>query len=125
MYIAAPIALVLIGLFALFQLALASGAPFGHFAWGGKYRVLPKKLRISSLVAVVIFGVFAAFILSKTDWLPIINNQFVVQVGLWVIFAYLVIMILANGVSQSKYERYTMTPITALLAVCFLVVAIS
>lgn len=124
MHVAATIALAIISLFVVFQAALACGAPFGHFAWGGKYRVLPKKLRVSSLVAVAIFGVFAAFILSKMRWLPIINSQLVVQIGLWVIFAYLVLMILANGMSRSKYERYTMTPVTVILAMCFLVVVV-
>ena len=55
---AAALALtVLLALLAVFQLALALGAPLGHFAWGGAHRVLPRRLRIGSLVSIVIYAV--------------------------------------------------------------------
>ena len=124
MDMAAAIALGVIGLLAVFQVALACGAPLGHFAWGGKSRVLPAKLRIGSIAAIATYGIFAVFVLSKTGWAVVIENQLVLQIGLWAITAYLALMIVANAASRSKYERYTMTPIAAVLAICFLVVAI-
>lgn len=124
MDIAAAIALSAIGLLAVFQAALACGAPLGQFAWGGKSRVLPVKLRIGSIVAIAIYALFAAFALSKVGWVMMIENQLVVQIGLWVITVYLMLMILANAVSRSQYERYTMTPITILLVICFLILTI-
>ena len=44
---------------AIFQLALALGAPLGRFAWGGQHRVLPVRLRIGSAIAIVIYAVIA------------------------------------------------------------------
>ena len=59
---AVPFALaftVILGLLTVFQLALALGAPLGHFAWGGKDRVLPAGKRVASLVAILVYAVMA------------------------------------------------------------------
>jgi hypothetical protein len=55
--------IVLVGL-AFFQIALASGAPLGNFAWGGAHRVLPKPLRIASAVATLIYAATALVMLE-------------------------------------------------------------
>ena len=47
--VAASALTAILGVLAVFQLALALGAPIGHFAWGGAHRVLPARLRIDSL----------------------------------------------------------------------------
>ena len=52
--LAAIVATVILGLLAVFQLALVAGAPLGHLAWGGRSRVLPTRLRIGSVVSIVI-----------------------------------------------------------------------
>lgn len=52
MAVAALVAVFLLAVIALFQLALALGAPLGAAAWGGRHRaVLPMRLRIASGVA--------------------------------------------------------------------------
>jgi len=56
---AAVVAYVLLGALAVLQIALAAGAPLGHLAWGGKYRVLPRGLRIASAVSVLVYALFA------------------------------------------------------------------
>jgi len=45
-------------------------------------------------------------------------------VGMWVVFAYVVLGIPLNAISRSKPERYTMTPVVAVLAVLSLLVAL-
>lgn len=49
MIIATLLAVFILSLLSLFQLSLALGAPMGKFAWGGKYKVLPRNLRIGSI----------------------------------------------------------------------------
>lgn len=46
---------VVLALLALFQIALALGAPLGRFAWGGQHRVLPPRLRVGSAVSVLVY----------------------------------------------------------------------
>lgn len=125
MIIAAVLSLVLILSILLFQIALVLGAPLGHLAWGGQHNVLPRNLRIGSAISVVILATFAAFIASKASIWELIPNEVAVGIGLWVIFAYFVVGIFMNGISRSKPERYTMTPLCGVIAVCIFIIASS
>jgi hypothetical protein len=48
----------------VFQVLLAAGLPLGHFAWGGQHRSLPRRLRIGSVMAVLIYLGLAIVILD-------------------------------------------------------------
>lgn len=121
---AAAIALtVILAALAVFQLALAFGAPLGHLAWGGGHRVLPRRLRIGSAVSVVIYTVISAIALDRAGVIDVVSET-VSTVGMWIVFAYFVIGIPLNAGSRSKPERYTMTPVVAVLAVLSLLVAL-
>ena len=122
---AAAIALtVILALLAVFQLALVLGAPLGRFAWGGTHRVLPARLRIGSAVSIVIYAVIAVLALDRVGAIDLVPDV-VSTVGMWVVFAYFVLGIPLNAISRSRGERYTMTPIVAVLAILSLVVALS
>ncbi|GAA1055041.1 hypothetical protein GCM10017608_18930 [Agromyces luteolus] len=122
---AAAIALtIILALLAVFQLALALGAPLGRFAWGGAHRVLPTRLRIGSLASIVIYAVIAVLALDRVDLIDVVPDA-VSTVGMWIVFGYFVLGIVMNAVSRSKPERYTMTPVVTVLAVLSLLVALS
>lgn len=125
MIVATITILTILTLLIIFQIALASGAPIGHFAWGGKHRVLPRKLRIGSLFSVTIYIGIAACILSKSDIYQVIPQGLVLDILVWTIFAYFLLGIFMNAASRSKPERYVMTPTALVLAICVLFVAIS
>ena len=94
----------------------------GHFAWGGQHRVLPRNLRVGSLVAIGLYAIFAAIILQRAGlvaWFP----APVADIGIWVVLAYLVVGVPMNAVSRSLQERYTMTPVVTVLALLVLIVA--
>jgi hypothetical protein len=116
------IACAVLACLALFQAALIAGAPIGQFAWGGQHRVLPRTLRIGSTVAIVIYALFAVLLLQKAGVIALLPGP-VVQIGLWVQFAYLVLGIGANAISRSRAERLTMTPVCLMLATLVLIVA--
>ncbi|MFC5789032.1 hypothetical protein EDM22_00820 [Agromyces tardus] len=122
---AAAIALtVILCALAVFQLALALGAPLGRFAWGGAHRVLPARLRIGSLVSIVIYAVIAVLALDRAGLIDVVPDG-VSIVGMWIVFGYFVLGIVMNALSRSKPERYTMTPVVTVLAVLSLLVALS
>jgi hypothetical protein len=120
---AAILLTVILAVLAVFQLALALGAPLGHFAWGGQHRVLPAKLRIGSAVSILIYVVIALLALDRAELIDVVPDP-VSTVGMWVVFAYFVLGIPLNAISRSKPERYTMTPIVTALAVLSLLVAL-
>lgn len=125
MIFASIVALTILGLLAVLQAALIAGAPLGHYAWGGKYRVLPLKLRIGSATSILIYVIFAAFVLSKSELWILIHNKAIVDTGLWVVTGYLALGIFLNAISRSKPERTLMTPVAAVLTAAFLVVTLS
>lgn len=111
---AAVVALIVLAALGALQLALAAGAPLGQFAWGGQNRVLPPRLRGASVFAVVIYAVFALIIGQRAGLVRLLPAA-VVDVGIWVVAAYLILGVLANLVSQSRSEKLVMTPIALLL----------
>ncbi|HEY5854189.1 MAG TPA: hypothetical protein VIW24_09105 [Aldersonia sp.] len=121
--IAATALCVILAALAVFQLALALGAPIGHFAWGGRHRVLPTKLRVGSAVSILVYAVIAVLALDRSGVVEVLPDA-VSTVGMWIVFAYFVIGIPLNVISRSKPERYTMTPIVTILAVLSLLVSL-
>ncbi len=118
------LALFLLAAFTAFQIALICGAPIGRFAWGGQHNVLPAKLRIGSAVAIVLYLLFALLLADRAGLVDIVSDS-VAHIGVWVVTVYLMSGILLNGISRSKPERFVMTPVTLVLAMSFLVVALS
>ncbi|QUW20068.1 hypothetical protein JSQ78_03645 [Agrococcus sp. Marseille-Q4369] len=110
-------------LLAVFQLALALGAPLGRLAWGGQHRVLPARLRVGSGIAILIYagiGVLAWNRVGALDLLP----DAAASVAMWVVVAYFALGIAMNAISRSRPERWTMVPVAAVLAVLSLLIAL-
>lgn len=121
----AVIASIILAGLAIFQLALALGAPMGKYAWGGKHKgTLPAKLRIGSAISIALYAIFAVVALDKAGAIDVLDDS-VVNVAIWVIVAYSFVGILMNAISRSKPERYTMTPIVTVLAVLFLMISLT
>lgn len=121
--IAAIAACTVLGILVIFQLALILGAPIGKYAWGGTHTILPKKLRIGSMVSIVLYIIFAGIILGKASLMNFPVNENIINVGIWVLTVYFFVGVLVNGISRSKPERAVMTPTALLLAVLCLSVA--
>lgn len=114
---------VILALLALFQLALIFGAPLGRFAWGGRHRVLPARLRVGSAISILIYGLIGFIAWDRVGAVDVFPRLFS-EVAMWVIFAYFVVGILMNAISRSKPERYTMTLVSLALAVVSFLIAI-
>lgn len=122
--VAAIAFVVLLGLLAAFQLALALGAPWGRLAWGGQNPgVLPRGNRIGSVVSVLVYGLSASIALDRAGLIAWYPPGFT-QVAMWVVVGVLVLGVLMNAISGSKPERFVMTPVALVLAVLALLVAL-
>ena len=123
--VAAVVAYLLLAGLAVFQIALAAGAPLGRLAWGGKHRVLPRGLRIASAVSVLLYALFA-FVISRAAGYATDGGDHLESYPLiWVLTAYFGIGVLANLASRSRPERMVMTPVALLLSLCCLVIALA
>ena len=114
---------LLLGALGLFQLALAAGAPLGRFAWGGGHRVLPRALRIGSLVSILIYALLTLVMLDRAGlvlWLP---DEIAVPLA-WAVAGYFGLGIGLNLASRSLPERAVMSPLAALLCALSVIVAL-
>ena len=124
--VALIILLVLLGALAVFQLALAAGAPLGRYAWGGQNDgALPARLRSGSAVSIVIYALIAVVALERAGVIDLIPGEVVETVAMWVIAVYFALGIVMNGISRSKPERYTMTPVVIVLTAASVILALS
>jgi hypothetical protein len=120
--IAASIILAGVG---VLQAFLAAGAPLGHFAWGGRHRVLPIGFRIASAVAIPLYIGMIVLMLNRAGILSVSTNSGAIRVAAWLLVGYFTLGVVANLASRSRPERYVMTPIVLVLAILAAVIAAS
>jgi hypothetical protein len=107
---------------AMFQAALAFGAPLGRAAWGGTRSHLPPGLRIASGVAVVFWSLAAAVVLSRSGVAATFLPDAVARWGTWILVVVSAVGAVMNAASSSPWERYLWAPLALVLAVlCFFV----
>lgn len=114
---------LLLGALGLFQLALVAGAPLGRFAWGGGHRVLPRALRIGSLVSILIYLLLSMVMLDRADLVPWLPAGFAGPLA-WVVAGYFGLGTGLNLASRSPPERAVMSPLAAILCALSVVVAL-
>jgi hypothetical protein len=117
------IAAILAGL-AVFQLALAAGAPLGRFARGGQHERLPVGLRVGSGISILLYAGFAIVLLQQAAALAVLPDGAWLPVAAWIIVGYFSLGVPVNAISRSEQERWTMTPIVAVLFALSLAVAV-
>ena len=122
--IAAWVLVAVLALLAIFQIALIAGAPLGRFAWGGQHDVLPARLRRGSALSLVIYAGIALIELDRAGVLTLFPAG-ASQVLAWVVFAYFCFGIVLNAISRSIPEKAVMVPVSIVLAVLSLLVALS
>jgi len=108
---------------ALFQVALAAGADWGHAAWGGANAELSTAQRIGSAVAVLTWTAAALVVLGRAGLLrsrrPLARFY---RWGTWVVATGSAVGSLANFASQSRYENLILGPLALTLSIlCFVV----
>lgn len=104
---------------------LILGFPFGDFALGGKYKILPANLRVICAISMII-QLFAILIILQTGGILPLTFSVNVTKGFCFFFAvYLSFNVIMNFFSQSKKERFIVGPISLITAVCFWITAIT
>ena len=108
-----------------FQLALALGAPWGEYAMGGRSRGrLPAPLRVGAVLQAVILGLMALVVLSRAGLvLPTWAAASARWIGVVVTVA--VASAVLNAMTRSVWERRIWLPVTLVLVVSSLTVALA
>jgi len=122
--VAAVIYIVLAGATAIFQLALAAGAPWGEVSMGGRFPGrYPAPMRLAAVAFALLIAAMAAVVAARAglafdSWYE--TSRWLV----WVVVAYSVIGLLMNLATPSKRERAIWAPVTTVMLVTSLIVAL-
>jgi hypothetical protein len=122
--LAAALAAIGFASLAIFQAALASGARWGHAAWGGADAALSAGQRGASAVAAVIYAAATLIVLCRAGiiW-PARSNRALFRWGTWFFAVAMAIGSLPNFASQSRWENFIFGPLALVLAALCMVVA--
>ncbi|HEY7796940.1 MAG TPA: hypothetical protein VIB61_04115 [Microbacteriaceae bacterium] len=109
----------------LFQLALSLGAKWGELAYGGSHKgKLPANYRIASLFSAVVAVALAGHYLAELGVFESLLDSGGRAIANWVFFALLAVGAVLNNISRSAPERKLWGPITIVMAVSALIVAL-
>lgn len=73
-------------------------------------------------MSIAIYALIAVIAWDRVGAIDVFPAPFS-EVAMWVVFAYFVLAILMNAISRSKPERYTMVPVSLVLAVMSFLIA--
>lgn len=109
---------------AVFQAALAAGAPWGHAAWGGGDAHLSAGQRVASAAAAIIYAAATLIVLGRAGiiWRAR-SNAALFRWGTWFLAVAMAIGAVPNVASQSRWENFIFGPLALLLAALCVVVA--
>lgn len=122
---AANIATGLFGLFMGAQLLLAVGVLPISMAWGGRQTELTLGLRVASMAAILVLGVFIYIIRYRAGLLGSLPAPTSIRVLAWVVTGFMALNTLGNFASLSSAEQLLFGPVTLMITAACLIVAVS
>lgn len=108
----------------ILSILLICGLPLGELTMGGQFKVFPIKLRILLVIQLVLQVFFAIIILQVGGYISLWFSYNVTQIICIIMAVYLSLNTVVNFISKSKKEKYIMTPLSFVMAICFWIVAV-
>lgn len=102
---------------------VACGLPLGEFTMGGQYKILPNKFRIMAIVSVAIQLFAMLIVLQAGGYIPLMFSFRITKYICFFFAAYLSLNTIMNLSSKSKKEKYVMTPLSFVTAICYWITA--
>lgn len=103
----------------ILSILIICGFPLGEFTMGGQYKIFPKKLRILLVSQLVIQVFFIVVILQMGGFITLWFSHNVTKIIGIVMAIYLSLNTVMNFISKSRKEKYLMTPLSFVTAICF------
>jgi len=121
----ANVATLLFSVVIVLQLLLAAEILPVSMAWGGRQSILTPSLRISSIIAAILLGLFIFVIRYRAGFMGNAPIPLVILVASWIITAFMAFNTLGNLASKSLKEKLVFGPITILLTLACLLISAS
>ena len=114
--LAGNVLLIAMALLMVFHVLVLIGVVPAAAIWGGQVQAGTGALVVMEVIAMGVTLVFAAIIAAKAGYLKAGRLRIVVKIGVWLIFAFLVLNTLGNLASGVSTEGLIFAPITLILA---------
>jgi len=111
-----------LGLLLIFHILVLLKIIPASLMWGGQ--ATPANLLILESIAIVVTLFFGCIIAAKTGYLNVGKFARLVNILVWIIFLFLLLNTLGNLASGVSAENFIFAPITLVLALCALRLAI-
>lgn len=108
----------------ILSILIICGLPLGELTMGGQYKVFPPKLRIVLVTQLILQVFFVLIILQMGEFIPLWFSYNVTKTIGIVMAIYLSLNTVMNLISKSKKEKYIMTPLSFVTAICFWITAL-
>ena len=108
----------------ILSILILCGLPLGELTMGGQYKVFPPKLKIVLVTQLILQLFFVIILLQMGEFISLWFSYNVTKIIGIVMAIYLSINTVMNLISKSKKEKYIMTPLSFVTAICFWVTAI-
>ena len=116
---AAIIGTVAFSIVIVLSILIICGLPLGELTMGGQHKVFPPRLRIILISQLFLQLFFVVILLQMGGYLPLWFSERTTRIIAIVMAVYLSINTLMNFISKSKKEKYIMTPLSLITAICF------
>ena len=122
--LAGNILLAALGLLFVFHILVVSGVVPADIVWGGQISGAQDNLVILESVALLVTLLFMFVIAVKTGYIRLNKITWLINVGIWLIFVFLILNTLGNLASTVSFENLVFAPVTVILALCALRLAL-
>jgi hypothetical protein len=122
--LAGNILLFSLGLLFVFHVLVLLKIRPATIVWGGQIKGGPANLVTLETVALLVTGLFILIVAAKTGYIRVGKLSGAVTIGVWLICIYLLLNTLGNLVSGVSFEKLLLAPITIILALCALRLAL-
>ena len=116
---AAIIGTIAFSIVIVLSILIICGLPLGELTMGGQHKVFPPRLRIILISQLFLQLFFVVILLQMGGYLPLWFSERTTRIIAIVMAVYLSINTLMNFISKSKKEKYIMTPLSLITALCF------
>ena len=108
----------------ILSILIICGLPLGELTMGGQYKVFPQKLKIVLVTQLILQLLFEIILLQMGEFISLWFSYNVTKIISIVMAIYLSINTVMNLISKSKKEKYIMTPLSFVTAICFWITAL-
>jgi hypothetical protein len=122
--LAGNILLASLGLLFIFHVLVLLNILPASIVWGGRIQGVPANLIMLEGIALLVTLLFMFIVAAKIGYIQAGKWSGVVNIGVWLIFAFLLLNTLGNLASGVSFENLIAAPLTIILALCVFRLAI-